>query len=223
MAKILLVEDDLELAKNVCSWLEFDHHSVEHCTSGAEGLDRLKFFQFDLVVLDWELPEISGIEILKEFRRSGGKTPVLMLTGKDGVADIEAGLNTGADDYLTKPFNSRILSARIKALVRRTSAVYDEVLRAGAIELDAGKHKVTRDGQEINLQPKEFALLEFLMRNPDDVFSAETLLNRIWESDSEASPDTVRVCITRLRNKIDKDGDASVIRTVHRLGYQINT
>jgi DNA-binding response OmpR family regulator len=221
MAKILLVEDDDELAKKITSWLELEHHFVEWTNRGKDAVERLEFFQFDLVVLDWQLPELEGIEILEHFRNRGGKTPVLMLTGKAELQDKMKGLDSGADDYLTKPFHPKELTARVRALLRRNTAVYDDVLRAGSLELNTVSHRVTVQGNEVKLQPKEFALLEFLLRNPKDVFSVEALLNRIWPSDSDASPDTVRVCITRLRNKINVEGSPPIIRTVHRLGYQI--
>jgi DNA-binding response OmpR family regulator len=146
----------------------------------------------------------------------------LMLTGKDELADIERGLHGGADDYLIKPFAMRELAARVVALTRRAARTYEGRLRAGAVELDVHAHKASVDGREVKLQPQEFALLEFLLRNPAHVFSVEALMQRVWASDTEASPDTVRVCITRLRSKISSPGKPSVIKTVHRLGYQID-
>jgi DNA-binding response OmpR family regulator len=145
-----------------------------------------------------------------------------MLTGHDSVPDKEKGLDTGADDYLTKPFHLRELSARVKALVRRYAVQYDSVLKTRSIELDTKSKRVTKNGDEIKLQPQELALLEFFLRNPNDIFSIEALFSRVWPSDLEASPDTVRVCITRLRTKLDTPGLPSIIRTVHRLGYQID-
>jgi DNA-binding response OmpR family regulator len=221
MSKILVIEDDLELLKNLTAWLKLEHHVVEQAARGLDALEKLKFFEYDLVILDWTLPEMDGIDILRRFRDSGSKTPVLMLTGKTGIVDIEDGLGSGADDYLTKPFNMRELSARVRALLRRFNKTYELVLEVGDIALEPSKHQVLKEGKEIKLQPKEFALLEFLMRNRNEPFSIETLLNRIWDSDTMASPDTVRVCITRLRNKIDTPGQPSIIQTVHRMGYKI--
>ncbi|HEY9788327.1 MAG TPA: response regulator transcription factor, partial [Candidatus Obscuribacterales bacterium] len=182
----------------------------------------MRLCQYDLIILDWSLPDVSGIELLKQFRSQKNMTPVLMLTGKDTVADIEAGLNTGADDYLTKPFDMRELSARVNALVRRRAAIYDPVLRTRTLALDTRTKQVKKNGQEVKLQPQEVALLEFLLRNPNDVFSVDALFARVWPSDLDASPDTVRVCITRIRNKIDSEGQPSIIKTVHRVGYQID-
>lgn len=222
MAKIFLVEDDKELAGQVAEFLRMEHHAVEHCDNGGEALERVRSCAYDLIILDWELPEMKGIDILKEYRSHRGVTPVLMLTGHDTVQDIESGLTIGADDYLTKPFHMRELLARVKALVRRHGVSYDTVLKTKTVELDTQSKRVTKNGEEIKLQPQELALLEFLLRNPKDVFSVDALFARVWPSDLEASPDTVRVCITRLRNKIDKTGENSIIKTVHRLGYQID-
>lgn len=222
MAKLLLIDDDIELSRKVKDWLEFEHHTVETAFGGNEAIEKLKFFQYDMVILDWGLPDVDGIEVLKTFRNEGGDVPVLMLTGKNQVSEVEAGLNNGADDYVTKPFDLRELSARVRAMVRRNSKVYDKVLKVRDLELDSTSHKAWKSGEELKLQPREFAVLEFLLRNPTDVFSVDALLERIWSSDSDASPDTVRVCITRLRNKIDTPGRSSVIKTVHRIGYQLD-
>ena len=222
MAKILLIEDDDELATRLKEWLEFEHHKVEHTASGVEGKDLLRLCEYELVILDWSLPDMQGIDVLKEFRDHLGATPVLMLTGKDTVNDIEKGLNTGADDYLTKPFDMRELGARIKALLRRHSSNYDPVLKTKTVELDTRTREVKKNGKPVKLQPQEIALLEFLLRNPNDIFSVDALFSRVWPSDLDASPDTVRVCITRLRNKLDNEGQPSVISTVHRVGYRID-
>ncbi len=222
VAKILLVEDDPTLAKQVKDWLELEHHQVEVSGRGLDAIERLKFFQFDLVLLDWNLPERNGIEILTEFRNAGGTTPVIMLTTRDSITDKESGLGIGADDYLTKPFHLRELAARVAAIVRRQSRVYGGVLKIRDIELDATTRLVTRNGAEIKLQPQEFAVFEFFLRNPKEIYSLDTLLGRLWPSDSDASPETVRVCITRLRSKLESTDYPSVIKTVHRVGYQLD-
>lgn len=224
MAKILLVEDDMGLSRMVRDWLTFEHHLVETADNGRDGLDKLQFYQYDLVILDWELPEMTGIEICKEFRSRGGTTPVLMLTGKGTIGDKESGFEAGADDYLTKPFHMKELSMRLKALLRRGgTALQGDTLKFRDLVLEPTSHRVTRDGKDLQLLPKEFALLEFLMRHPNQVFSAEALLSRVWASESDTTVDAVSTCIKRLRKKVDMDGQSSVIKTVHGVGYKLES
>jgi DNA-binding response OmpR family regulator len=144
-----------------------------------------------------------------------------MLTGRGSISDKEAGLDSGADDYLTKPFNMKELSARIRAMLRRSTSQPSNVLTTGDLVVDPGKYKVLRKGVEIQLLPREFALLEFFMRHPDEVFSAEALLQRVWHSESEATSDALRTCIKRLRQKIDNSDEDSVIQTIPRVGYRL--
>lgn len=218
MAKILLVEDNDDLANSVRTYLLFEHHTVEHINDGQKAADHLRAFQYDLILLDWNLPNKNGIDILKRFRELGGKTPVLMLTGHDTVDEKEAGLDSGADDYLTKPFQMKELGARVRALLRRPAAISStNTLQAGKITIDTQKYRVTIDGQPITLVPREFQLLEFFMRHPNQVFSPEALLDRVWPSDSEASTEALRTALKRLRKKVDPEGD--LIRTVHGVGY----
>ena len=223
MSKILLVEDDTELTAMISEWLTFERYTVEVVHNGREGLDRLRNCQYDVVILDWSLPDLTGLEICRSYRSQQGTTPIIMLTGRGAVSDKEAGLDSGADDYLTKPFNMKELSARIRAMLRRSTAQPSNVLTAGELVVDPGKYKVLRGGVEIQLLPREFALLEFFMRHPDEVFSAEALLQRVWHSESEATSDALRTCIKRLRQKLDKDEEESVIQTIPRVGYRLKT
>jgi DNA-binding response OmpR family regulator len=225
MAKILYVEDDANLAENVVEWLTFEHHQVELVHSGREGLERIRLAKYDLVILDRNLPEVNGVEICRAHRSDGGTTPIIMLTGMNAITDKETGLDTGADDYLTKPFSVKELSARIRALLRRSSRSVSNLLKANDLELDPVKHSVTKNGMEIHLLPKEFSMLEFFMRHPGEVFSSEALLQRIWQTDSEATPDAVRTCLKRLRRKIDDSDneERSAIQTVPRVGYKLRT
>jgi DNA-binding response OmpR family regulator len=222
MAKVLVIEDDLSLSRMIKDWLTIEHHNIETVADGKQGLEKLQYYQYDLVIMDWQLPGMEGVQILKEFRSSGGITPVLMLTGKNTIVDKEAGLDSGADDYLTKPFHMKELSARIRALLRRPTVMVGNILTAGKFSLDPTNHIVTRDGAELKLLPKEFALLEFLMRHPNQVFSADALLNRVWASESDATIDALTSCIKRLRKKIDADGETSSVRTVHGVGYKLD-
>lgn len=217
MAKILIVEDNEDLANTVRTFLMFEHHTVEHLVDGQDANDHLRTFQYDLIVLDWSLPRLSGLDILKRFRSLGGTTPVLMLTGHDTITEKEAGLDSGADDYLTKPFHMKELGARVRALLRRPSAVSSNILEAGNITVDTAKYRVTVNGEPMTLVPREFQLLEFFMRHPNQVFSPEALLNRVWPSDSEATTEALRTALKRLRKKVDPDGN--LLRTVHGVGY----
>ncbi|MCA9802049.1 MAG: response regulator transcription factor [Cyanobacteria bacterium HKST-UBA02] len=221
MAKILIVEDDIDMAGMIEDWLAHEHHVAEVVHRGDDAVDRLKFYNYDLVILDLHLPEKSGIEVLKAYRRSGGKSPVLILTGQNAIEDKANGLDAGADDYLTKPFDTRELSARIRALLRRPAELNANQLVFEDLILDPVAYKVFRGREEINLLPKEFALLEFFMRNRGQTFDTEALLDRVWKSESDSSPDTVRVTLQRLRRRIDRQGEPSVIETRHRIGYRL--
>lgn len=225
MARILLVEDDVSLAHTVEEWLSFEQHKVDIANTGEEALDNLKNAQFDLLILDWELPDMEGPEICKRFRAKGAATPVLMLTARSSVSDKVGGFDAGADDYLTKPFHMKELSVRIRALLRRGAplAVADSSrLKARNLELDPESHRVWKDGEEIALQRKEFQLLEFFLRHPNQVFSADALLMHVWEPTSEASPDTVRTCLKKIRRKIGDSDINPLIRNVHGVGYRLD-
>lgn len=222
MAKILLVEDEPDFSVLVASFLHSEHHSVEVAESGEAALDLLSVYQYDLLILDWNLPGISGLDVCKNFREKGGITPILMLTARSHVDEKSAGLDSGADDYLTKPFQIKELGSRVRALLRRPVAFQSSNLRAGNLEMDISNFKLTRGGEEIALLPKEFALLEFFMRHPNQVFSPETLIDRVWTADKEASPETIRTYIKRLRKKLDVEGEKSLLSTVHGIGYKLD-
>lgn len=221
MAKILVVEDDHDLADRIRLWLEAERHLAEVASDGRQALEHLEAFTYDVIVLDWDLPELSGIDVCRRFRTRGGLTPIIMLTGHTTVSDKENGLDSGADDYLTKPFHVKELSARIRALMRRTPDVTGPKLKIGNIELDLVAHKVTKSGAAIELLPKEFALLEFFMRHPNQLFSQEALLDRVWHSESDCTIDTVYTSIKRLRARIDIDKKNSLIKSVYGLGYRL--
>lgn len=222
MPKILVIEDDIGLNRMIREWLEFERNEVDYAENGRDGLEKLQCYGYDCVILDWELPEMNGIEVLQKYRAQGGATPVLMLTGKSTIGEKEQGFDSGADDYLVKPFHMKELSARLRALMRRVSINVSAVVEGKGIRLDSTAFTVKRGDEDIKLLPKEFALLEFLMRHADQVFSAETLLNRVWSADSEATIDAITTCIKRIRKKLDKEGANSVIKTVHGVGYKFD-
>jgi len=221
LSKILIVEDDVQLAEIIGRWLTNEHHVVELVEDGKDALSRLKLYAYELVILDWQLPGMEGIEILNEFRAAGGRTPVLMLTGKRSVEEKMLGLDSGADDYLTKPFHGKELTARVRALLRRPVTVLDNILKVGDIELDTQTYKAHRGGTDLKLVPKEFALLQFLMRYPGRYFTASKLLSEVWPSESESSTDALTTCLKRLRRKLDPEGQDSVIKNVHGMGYAL--
>jgi DNA-binding response OmpR family regulator len=224
MAKILLVEDDASAVQFVTSWLTSERHIVEVARDGAEGLEFMLITEFDVILLDWDLPSMSGQEVLKQFRAKGHTTPVIMLTAKSNIEDKESGLDSGADDYLTKPYALMELSARIRVQLRKTSKQSQNQLVSGDIVVIPDQLRVTRAGKEIELLPKEFSLFEFFMRNPDRVFSAEAVMQRVWQSESDATTDAFRSCLKRLRQKLALPGEEKpVIETIHGAGYRFNS
>ncbi len=219
MPKLLLVEDDLTVSNAVVEWLSAERYVVDAVADGSEGAYLLQTDIYDLIILDWELPDARGIDLLQHYRVNGGKKPVLMLTGKCDVDDKAKGLDTGADDYLTKPFRLEELSARIRALLRRRFDSDAEVLELGALRLEPSAHKVTIDGNEIHLLPKEFAMLELMMRYPGKVFTSDKLKHRVWGVDDQISTQAVFTCILRLRQKLEESG--ALIITVPGGGYKL--
>lgn len=224
MAKILIVEDNEAMAESVKTWLSAQRYVVEVANDGAAALEFLRLTDFDVILLDWQLPHVSGFDILKSIRSAGKTTPVIMVTGKNAIADKESTLDGGADDYLTKPFDLNELSARIRVQLRRhapTGTPSGQLVVANIV-LFPEQLRVTKDGQPVELLPKEFALLEFFMRNPDKVFSADTIMNRIWSLDAESGTNAFRTTLTRLRKKLNLSDENPLIETVHGAGYRLN-
>ncbi len=221
MAKILLIEDDVELAGTVSKWLKLERHSVDVVGDGNDGLAFALNGSYEILVVDVQLPGMNGFEIVRNYRESGSKVPIIMLTGKSHIDDKETGFEAGADDYLTKPFSVRELVARIKALLRRPRA-FDNDFSIGNLTLNSGSRRIMKNGEEINLLPIDHSVLEFLMRHPNEVFSAETLIARVWPTDKFPSTDAVRSSIKRIRSAIDVDGQDSIIETISKVGYRLN-
>ena len=220
--KILIIEDDPHTSAYVAKALREHGHAVEHSASGREGLLLASGGNYDVMVIDRMLPGLDGLAIVKTIRAAGIKAPVVLLTALGGVNDRVEGLESGADDYLAKPFAFAELLARINALARRPPLAEEAtVLRAGDLELDRLKRTVTRGGKRIELQPQEFRLLEYLMRHSGQVVTRTMLLENVWEFHFDPHTSVVETHISRLRAKIDRDFDEELIHTVRGAGYTL--
>ncbi len=219
MAKLLIAEDDLELCSILEDWLCGEGHVVEITHDGQSAAERLRLCKYDLAILDWELPVCSGISICRSLRDQRDSIPVLILTGRNQLADKEQGFTSGADDYLTKPFNLKELSARIRAMLRRPQ-LKQVALQSGNLELDTASRQFFLEGQLVQLLPREFCLLEFFMRHPNQTFECQSILQQVWPADSQASPQTVRIHVMRLREKIATAGRANRIQNIRGQGYR---
>jgi OmpR-family two-component system manganese-sensing response regulator len=220
MAKILLVEDDAELAGRLRDWFALENHVFEVASSGEDALQMLEGFDFDVVVLDWSLPGISGLDVCRRYRGAGGQAGIIFLTGKSDIPSKGEGLDSGADDFMIKPFDVRELGARIRSLLRRPRTVFS-VLKIGEVELKAETRMLTVRSKTIILMPKQSALLEYLMRHPNRPFSAKQLLDSVWPSDAEASEETVRTCMKTLRQQLSALDKKDFIKTLYGAGYLI--
>ncbi len=222
MPNILVIEDNQDLSHEIKEWLEDEGHVVDLATDGKDGLQRLGLYVYDVVVLDWNLPGMmDGVEVLSNLRGRRSTVPVLMLTGHTSIADKEKGFATGADDYLTKPFEMRELICRIAALLRRPRDLQLDIIRVENLELDSRNRKLSVNGTALNLSPKEFKLLELFMRCPDQLVSTEEIMERLWTFDDEVSPDSVRKMVSRVRTKIERCGGQAFIENVFGTGYRL--
>lgn len=221
MSKILLVEDEVLLAGEISEWLQHEHYIVEVASDGMAAYEMLRCCYYDALIVDWMLPGISGVELCRRFRDAGGQTPILILTARTNLESKEIGLDSGADDYLTKPFQLKELSARIRSLLRRAVVSSEVKLELADIVVDPRARIVSKSGVEVHLEPREFNLLEFLLRHPNVTFTAEALIRRVWESYADVTPETLRTYIKSLRKKLDTPGCSSVITTVHGSGYMV--
>ncbi|MBX9686227.1 MAG: response regulator transcription factor [Candidatus Obscuribacterales bacterium] len=219
MAKILLADNDQSVLVGAREALESTSHTVESVNSGREALNRLRLNKYDLAVLDWSLPLVTGVDICRKYRANGGKMPILVLTDHSQEGSQTEGLDAGADDFLSKPFSMNEFLERVAALLLREGSFVDNVLKVQDLIMDTTRSTVSRAGKEIPLLPKEYALLEFFMRNKNTVFDIKTLLIRVWTNEPETSEDTVRQCLMRLRKKLDAQAQESFIKTVKGLGF----
>ena len=219
--KILIVEDEKKVASFLKKGLEQEYYTVDVTHDGKAGLDLSLTEDYDLIILDIMLPLLDGITLLREIRNAKINVPVLMLTAKDSTEDKVEGLDSGADDYLAKPFALEELLARVRALVRRKEKVKNLLLLANDLSLDTQTHKVKRGDKEIILTPKEYSILEYLLRNKNHVVSRMKLTEHVYEYQFDPDTNVIDVYINKLRNKIDKDSDQPILHTIRGIGYMI--
>lgn len=221
--RILIIEDDRKIANAIKKGLEQESYAVDVSYDGQDGYGQAKTIDYDLIILDRMLPGIDGLEICRALREQKNKTSILMLTAKDKVTDKVEGLNAGADDYLAKPFSFEELLARIRALLRRPQEFTNNILTVANLSLDRVAFEVKRTNKLISLSSKEFALLEYLMRNPNRILTKDNIIAHVWDYDADILPNTVEVYIGYLRNKIDKPfaSEPSVIQTIRGFGYKL--
>ncbi|MDP3510762.1 MAG: response regulator transcription factor [Candidatus Melainabacteria bacterium] len=220
-AHILVVEDDEKIAEVLQDCLTEANYEVEVVHSAEAGSAMLSINSYNLLILDWQLPKASGLDLCTEARAKGINTPVLFLTGMDSVGNKMAGLDSGADDYLTKPFAIPEVLARVRALLRRPQTLQYKPLTVRNLELDQRNKSVRLKDEAVKLHPQEFTVLELLMSNPGRVFSAEELLSRAWPTDSDATNEAVRTVILRIRKVVDIDSDNPLITTIKGFGYKL--
>lgn len=222
--RLLLIEDDLKIASFIIKGFQSAGYAVDHATNGREGLDMALYAQYDAVIVDIMLPELNGIAVIESLRRDKVMTPVIILSAKDSIEDRVKGLQIGGDDYLTKPFAFSELLARVQALIRRqSSSVEPSRLSAGDLSMDLLSRKVHRGETDIELQPREFALLEYLLRNRDRVVSKTMIMEHVWDYNFDPQTNVVEARICRLRDKVDKDFQEKLIHTVRGVGYVLKS
>lgn len=218
---MLVVEDEKKLAASLKKGLEQEAFTVDLAYDGEYGYDLAASEDYDLIILDLMLPKTNGLEVCRRLRSQADHTPVLMLTARGGLQDKVTGLNTGADDYLAKPFAFEELLARIKALTRRPKVLLPTTLEVGGLVVDTSSHTVQRNGKEIELSKKEYSLLLYLLRNKGKVLPKGQIISKVWNFDADVLANTVEVYIGYLRNKIDKPFKTPLIKTVRGFGYKI--
>ena len=219
--RLLVVEDEKSLNKTISERLTKSGYTVDSCFDGEDGLYYIENTQYDGIILDVMMPKINGFELLRIIRERKILTPVLMLTAKDAEEDIIIGLDTGANDYLTKPFSFAVLSARIRAMLRVKENVASTVLEIADLSIDTTKRIVKRGGCEIELSSKEYAILEYLMRNKGIVVSKEKIEENIWNYEYEGTSDVIKVYMHHLRKKIDDNYEKKLLHTIKNVGYVI--
>ncbi|MEZ5112927.1 MAG: response regulator transcription factor [Nocardioidaceae bacterium] len=219
--KVLIVDDEVKLTRSLSLGLQAEGFVVDTANDGTQGLWMAKEHTYDAIVLDLMLPGINGYKICETLRKAKDWTPILMLTAKDGEWDQIEGLDTGADDFLTKPVSFPVLVARLRAIARRGSVARPVVLQLDSLRIDPAAHRVWRDDQQIALTAREFALLHHLARHHDEVLSKQQILESVWDMNFDGDPNIVEVYIRHLRNKIDRPFGLDTIQTVRGAGYRL--
>ncbi|MCE0524200.1 MAG: response regulator transcription factor [Methylacidiphilales bacterium] len=219
--RVLLVEDEEKVARFVARGLKAERYAVDVATDGNSGLDHVRAYSYDLIILDLNLPGMPGTDLLRHIRKSYQHVPVLILTARDNITDKVKNFEEGADDYLTKPFSFAELLVRVKALLRRGPVTNSTTLRVGELELDRVVHKVKRGDKCIDLTSKEFSLLEYLMINTGRVLSRTMIVEHVWDQSFEGLTNIVDVYVRQLRKKIDEGHEHKLFRTVRGVGYSI--
>ena len=221
--RILIVEDEKKVAGFIKKGLEEETYAVDVAYDGEEGFHLAAMNEYDMIILDWMLPKMDGMEVLTQLRDKKVSTPILLLTAKDAVDDKVTGLNKGADDYLTKPFAFSELLARIRSLLRRGQAETQTELKVGDLLLDMVSHKVSREGEEIELTGKEYSLLEYFMRNEGKVLTRTMIAEHVWDYNFDTFTNVIDVYVNHLRKKIDKKYPAKLLHTLRGVGYVMRT
>ncbi len=219
--RVLVVDDEVRLARSLRTGLEAEGFAVDVAHDGTDGLWLARENTYDAILLDLMLPGINGYKVCQTLREEQDWTPILMLTAKDGEWDQVEGLDTGADDYLTKPFSFPVLVARLRAVARRGARERPTILEAGDLRLDPAARRVWRGDEELALTAKEHSLLAFLLRHPGDVVSKQQILDAVWDVDFDGDPNIVEVYVRHLRNKIDRPFEREAIQTIRGAGYRL--
>lgn len=224
MAKILVVEDDSATANVVKQYLESRGHQVDVADNSKDAEAFIGTYFYNIMIFDWHLKGAgSGLDLLQNYRSSGGTVPILMITSRSSIDDKGSGFDAGADDYLPKPFDGRELVMRVDALLRRQPATAGKLIRVGRLSLDTGKRVAFANDRPVSLRPREYALLEHFMRFPGHLFSKEALLNAVWPSEDSPSELAVRIAIKRIRESIIAELGSDPIETVHKMGYVLRS
>ncbi len=219
--RVLVIEDERRLATGLRAGLEAEGFAVDVAHNGVDGLWLARENPYDALLLDVMLPGLNGYRICATLRAEDTWTPILMLTAKEGDWDVVEGLDTGADDYLTKPFSYAVLMARLRALIRRGAQPRPTVLHVGDLRMDPATRQVWRGDVKLELTPREYALLELLLRHPGEVIAKREILNHVWDFDFEGDPNIVEVYVARLRNKVDRPYRRHLIETMRGAGYRL--